>query len=135
MSLLNVNWLAVLVSGVAALVVGFVYDSKPLFESVYLSEVGLIQEDAASAPPTNFAIAFVLALVQAFFLSALIRAMGAPTLTSGLTAGVLAWLGFTATTSGANYLFGRRTLRLWLVENGNHLVTFLVMGAILGVWA
>jgi len=129
----NVNWVAVLVSAVASMVVGFLWYSPPLFQKAYLAEIGKTAEDAAAAPPTNYLISFVLAIVEAFFLSTLISAMGNPGVGSGLAAGFMVWLGFVATTSAANSLFGDRTFRLWYVQNGNHLLTLLAMGAIIGV--
>lgn len=133
MSLANVNWVAVILSAVASMVVGFIWYSPPLFQKAYLAEIGKTAEDAAAAPPTNYLISFVLAIVEAVFLSGLIGAMGNAGLGSGLTAGFLVWLGFVATTSAANTLFGDRTFRLWYVQNGNHLLTLLAMGAILGL--
>ena len=129
----NVNWVAVIVSAVASMVVGFLWYSPPLFQKAYLAEIGKTAEDAAAAPPTNYLISFVLAIVEAFFLSTLISAMGNPGVGSGLAAGFMVWLGFVATTSAANSLFGDRTFRLWYVQNGNHLLTLLAMGAIIGV--
>jgi len=129
----NVNWVAVIVSAVASMVVGFLWYSPPLFQKAYLAEIGKTAEDAAAAPPTNYLISFVLGIVEAFFLSTLISAMGNPGVGSGLAAGFMVWLGFVATTSAATSLFGDRTFRLWYVQNGNHLLTLLAMGAIIGV--
>lgn len=133
MLLANVNWLAVLLSGVASMVVGFLWYSPPLFQKPYLAEIGKTAEDAAATPPTNYLLSFVLAIIEALFLSFLIRAMGNSGVGSGLAAGFMVWLGFVATTSGANALFGDRTFRLWFVQNGNHLLTLLAMGLILSL--
>jgi hypothetical protein len=46
-------------------------------------------------------------------------------------AGFLLWLGFAAPSSLTNKLFADR-LTAWALEAGNHLVTFIVMGAIVG---
>jgi len=133
MLLANVNWVAVLVSAVASMVVGFLWFSPPLFQKAYLAEIGKTAAEAAATPPTNYLISFVLAIVEAVFLSSLIGAMGNAGVGAGLAAGFFVWLGFVATTSGANTLFGDRTFRLWYVQNGNHLLTLLVMGAIIGL--
>lgn len=133
MLLANINWMAVIVSAVASMVVGFIWFSPPLFQKAYLAEVGKTAEEAAATPPTNYLISFVLAIIEAIFLSSLIGATGNPGLGSGLAAGFMVWLGFVATTSGANTLFGDRTFRLWYLQNGNHLLTLLAMGAIIGL--
>jgi hypothetical protein len=133
MLLANVNWIAVVLSAVASMVVGFIWYSPPLFQKAYLAEIGKSAEEAAAVPPTNYLISFVLAIIEAIFLSSLVGAMGNPGVASGLAAGFMVWLGFVATTSAANTLFGDRTFRLWYVQNGNHLLTLLAMGAIIGL--
>ena len=52
----------------------------------------------------------------------------------GLVVGLLAGLGWVATGLGVTYLFERRPLRLYLIDAGYHVLSFAVMGAILGVW-
>jgi hypothetical protein len=51
-----------------------------------------------------------------------------------VTTGVILWLGFVAPTSLVNKLFAGHGLKIWAIEAGNHLVTFALMGAILGAW-
>jgi F0F1-type ATP synthase membrane subunit c/vacuolar-type H+-ATPase subunit K len=129
----NLNWIAVVLSAVASMVVGFVWYSPPLFQKAYLAEIGKTAEEAAATPPTNYLISLVLAIIEAIFLSGLVGAMGSAGVGSGLVAGFLVWVGFVATTSAANTLFGDRTFRLWYVQNGNHLLTLLAMGVIIGL--
>jgi hypothetical protein len=131
----NVNWVAVILSAVASMVVGFIWFSPPLFQKAYLAEIGKTAADASATPPLNYLISFILAIVEAIFLSRLVRATGEPRVGLGLIAGFLVWLGFVATTSAANTLFGDRTFRLWFIQNGNHLLTLLAMGAIIGLMA
>ncbi len=74
-------------------------------------------------------------LVQAVFINVLVNAMGSlsggTSLASGAMAGFLLWLGFVAPSSLTNKLFADR-IKAWVLEAGNHLVTFVVMGAIAG---
>ncbi len=134
MSLPSVNLLAVLVAGFSSLVVGFVYYSGPLLQNPWLEEIGRTVEEAAQVPPTHFLLSFLLALVEAYVLAVLIATMGSTGVVAGILSGLLVWAGFVAPTSGANALFGGRTLRLWLIQNGNHLITLVVMGVILALW-
>src|SRR3990172_8733800 len=87
MLLANVNWIAVLVSAVASMVVGFIWFSPPLFQKAYLAEIGKTAEAAAAIPPTNYLISFILAIVEAVILSSLIGAMANPGVGAGLAAG------------------------------------------------
>lgn len=133
MVLAAVNWLAVLVCGVASMVIGFIYYG-PIFQSQYLEAAGFTMEEAEATPPTYYGATFVFALVEAVFLAMLLRAMGSTGPLSGMVGGFLVWLGFVATVTGANALFDKTSLRLWLLQNGNNLLVLLTMGAILGVW-
>ncbi len=77
-------------------------------------------------------------LVQAVFMSLMVNAMGSmtpggPTLGTGALAGFLLWLGFVAPTSLTNKLFAGQ-LKAWVLEAGNHLIDFVLFGAILGAW-
>jgi hypothetical protein len=49
-------------------------------------------------------------------------------------AGFMLWLGFIAPTYLVNKLFAGHGLKVWAIEAGNHLVNFLLFGAILGAW-
>ena len=70
-------------------------------------------------------------------MSLMVNAMGSmsggATLASGALTGFLIWLGFVASSSLTNKLFADRLLA-WVLEQGNHLLTLVVMGAIVGAW-
>jgi hypothetical protein len=44
------------------------------------------------------------------------------------------WCGFIAPTYLVNKLFAGHGLKIWAIEVGNHLVNFVLFGAILGAW-
>jgi len=71
-------------------------------------------------------------------MSLMVTAMGSlaggATLASGVLAGFMLWLGFIAPTYLVNKLFAGHGLKIWGIETGNHLVNFLLFGAILGAW-
>jgi len=129
----GVNWLAVVVCVVVAIVVGFVWYSKPLFLKPWLAGIGKPAEFAQQARPVSYVIAIAAAFVEALFLAALIGVMGSAGAAAGLQAGFMVWLGFVATTSAANAAFGDRGWTVWGIEAGNHLVTLLLMGLVLSL--
>ena len=71
-------------------------------------------------------------------MSLMVTAMGSltggATLASGVLAGFMLWLGFIAPTYLVNKLFAGHGLKIWAIEAGNHLVNFVLFGAILGAW-
>jgi hypothetical protein len=48
--------------------------------------------------------------------------------------GFMLWLGFIAPTYLVNKLFAGHGLKIWAIEVGNHLVNFLIFGALLAAW-
>ncbi|MBK9927855.1 MAG: DUF1761 domain-containing protein [Anaerolineales bacterium] len=134
----SINWLAVVLSVVASMVIGSVWFNPKTFFPIWWKAVGKEGEDASKSSLSMglvWGLIIFSSFVQAVFLSLLIHAMGSLTggvsLVSGATAGFLLWLGFVATSSLTNKLFADRLLA-WALEAGNHLVTFVVMGAIIG---
>lgn len=79
-----------------------------------------------------FGLALLLMLVIAFNLAAFIGPEAGWQF--GLTAGALAGIGWVAAAIGINYLFERRSVKLWLINAGYMAVSFMAMGAILGSW-
>jgi hypothetical protein len=134
MNLSAINWLAVLVCGIASLVVGFIWYSKPVFLKPWLKGIGKTEEFTKNPKPLNFVYLFIGSFIEAFFLALLIAVMGSMTLVSGLQAGFLVWLGFVATTSFADNLMSGGSFSLFSIQAGFHLVVLLVMGMILAVW-
>ena len=53
---------------------------------------------------------------------------------TGALTGFMLWFGFIAPTYLVNKLFAGHGLKVWAIEVGNHLLNFLLFGAILGAW-
>lgn len=72
--------------------------------------------------------------VQAVAMALMVNFMGGMTAGSGAMVGFMIWLGFIAPTYLVNKLFAGHGLKIWAIEVGNHLVNFVLFGAILGAW-
>jgi hypothetical protein len=133
MDISKLNYLAVFVAALSAFVVGGVWYSPMLFAGVWMRETGLSEDRLGKRPMALvFGGSFVLSLIIAFNLAAFLA--GPPDLVWGMIAGALAGIGWVATAMGITYLFEARSMKLFLVNAGYHAVTFVIMGAILGVW-
>lgn len=124
----NINWIAVLIAGASAFVVGGIWYGA-LFARRWQALVGLSDEEVASGRQRVFGGALVLSLVMALNLAFFIGAEGA---TFGLFAGLAAGVGWVAMAFGVNYLFERRPLALFLLNAGYNVITFALMGLIIG---
>jgi len=58
----------------------------------------------------------------------------ADTFAEGVLVGVVTWVGFVITTSLNTVLFEGRSPVVYLINNTNHLVGFVVTGVILALW-
>ncbi len=137
----SINWLAVVVCTIVILVIGFFWFGQKTFFPIWWKAIGKSDKEDPSmnnSPALTWGLTVLASLVESIFMAMLVNAMGSmtpggATLGSGALAGFLLWLGFVAPTSLTNKLFASQ-LKAWVLEAGNHLVVFVVIGAILGAW-
>ncbi len=82
--------------------------------------------------PLIFGLSFVLNFISAIILELFIGKTG--TASFGLIVGLLVGIGWIAASLGVNYLFARKSLKLFLIDSFYFIVYFAVMGLILGAW-
>jgi hypothetical protein len=129
----NIHWPSVLTAAAAAFVIGALWYSPALFGNRWASELGLSKEKLGQANmPLIFGSAFVLILAGS---AALDLAIGKQaTWLSGLQAGLSIGILFIAGAMGVNYVFARKSFKLFLIDAGYFAVLYAVMGLILGAW-
>jgi len=134
MDMSNVNWLAVIVCVIVAMVSGFIWYHPAVFYKAWWRGIGKGDTDPGNPNPMIYVFTLIAAFVEAVAVSFMLTAMGSNTLGMGLGAGFMLWLGFVAPTNLVNKLFAGQGFNVWLIEAGNHLVNLLLFGAILAVW-
>ncbi len=127
------NWLAVVVAAAVPMALGALWYSPLLFARPWMAAVGRTMEELTDARLGYF-ISAVGAVITSLVLSALVDWAEADKLFEGVLVGLIAWVGFVATTSAVNTYFGGRPRALWLIDNGYHVISLAVMGAILALW-
>ncbi len=133
----SINWLAVLVSVIASVVIGSIWYHPAVFYKPWLATLGRRWEDrpqGSGSMVSMYVFTILAALVEAAAVAFALNTIGARTLGAGLVAGFMLWLGFVAPTNLVNKLFSGQGWKGWLIEAGNHLVYLLVAGAIIGAW-
>ncbi|HET9588216.1 MAG TPA: DUF1761 domain-containing protein [Anaerolineales bacterium] len=129
----SVNWLAVVVCVIVAMISGFIWYHPRLFFSEWWGGIGKSGEPG-NPNPMIYVFTIIAALVQAVAVAFMLNAMGSTGAASGALAGFMLWLGFVAPTNLVNKLFAGHGFKVWAIEAGNHLVNLLLFGAILGAW-
>lgn len=131
MGSVTIDWLSVLVAAVLNMVIGFIWYSKWVFGPTWLK---LAKAEGSEMGQAKLALlsTFASSLLIAFFLDFFEAHIGVTTVTDGAFMGFCAWLGFVATTQVSAVIWLKKPISLFLIDTGSKLLSFVVMGGILG---
>ena len=131
----EMNWIAVLGAALAGFVIGGLWYG-PLLGKAWQAESGLSDEAMKNANMAKiFGLTFVLNLVASCILGHVMATYQHPGIHIAAMVGFGVGLGFVATSIGANYLFARKSLKLFLIDAGYWTLVYTVMGAVFGALA
>ena len=122
------NWLAIALAALSSFVIGGLWYSV-LFARPWQRAAGVTDDQLAHGTARVFIGSAVLAIVMAISLAAFIGSNGVG---FGLFAGFATGLTFVAAAFGVNYLFERRSPVLFAINGSYNVLSFTVMGAIIG---
>lgn len=126
----NLNWLAVIGAALSTFLVGGLWYS--IFEKSWMATNNLTAEDLKKRNmPMVFGMSFFLSFVMALNLAMFIGKQDAA---FGATAGFMTGFGWITLAIGIISLFENRSLKYVLINGGYMIVSFTLMGAILGAW-
>jgi len=129
----TVNWLAVLVAGISAFVLGGVWYSPALFGKAWMTENNMtIDEVKKGNKGKIFGWSFILSLVMAANLGMFINTPDM-NLSQGIIYGLLTglWIFCGIAIVG---LFEHKSAKYIFINGGYMLVALGLMGAIIGIW-
>lgn len=136
----TVNWLAVIVCVVVSMISGSIWYNPRTFFPIWWKGIGKSGEPGMQGNMgLTWTLTILASFVQAVAMSFMVDAMGS-LMTGGVSAatgamtGFMLWFGFIMPTYLVNKLFAGHGLKVWAIEVGNHLVNFVLFGAILGAW-
>ncbi|MGH9420428.1 MAG: DUF1761 domain-containing protein [Thermoanaerobaculia bacterium] len=136
MSFPHVNYLAILVSGVAIFLLGGIWYSL-LFKKVWIELMGIPEEkmkEGSGAMPLLFLGAFICGLLISYIMAIVINHFSPFSAQRGAMVGTMMWIGFAAPTSFATAIFSMTKKPLWLINTTYNWVCFVVVGIILSCW-
>lgn len=136
----TVNWLAVIVCVVVSMISGSIWYNPRTFFPAWWRGIGKTGEPGMQGNMgMTWTLTILASFVQAIAMSFMVDAMGS-LMTGGVSAatgamtGFMLWFGFIMPTYLVNKLFAGHGFNVWAIEVGNHLVNFVLFGAILGAW-
>lgn len=134
----HINFLAVIVAGVAAWALGALWYSPVLFSKIWQREIGHSDEDLKNANMLLiFGTSAVMMIVMALGMAILMYGHGMGSMmnaTNGLLFGLGTGVFFVAPSIAINYLYQRKSLTLFAIDSVYQVLFMGVIGLILGVW-
>jgi hypothetical protein len=139
----SINWLTVVACVLAAMISGWIWFSPGVFFPAWWKGIGRegtpgMGDYGNLSMGVTWGLTILSSVVQGvfavLFIPLLANALGGLSLATGLQAGFWLWLGIIAPTNLVNKLFAGYELKVWMIEAGNHLLNFLLFGAIIGLW-
>ena len=133
-----INWGAVILCGVAAMVLGSIwYSPATPIGRAWMKESGHNKETMAKAQKEGMAWRYVLALVgsllTAFVLSHFADYLLVNMIGEGLSMGFWIWLGIVTPIVLGSVLWDGKSWKLFFINSGYQLALLLIMGAIIAV--
>jgi len=128
----HVNVWAVLVAAAVSFVFGAFWYSPVLFLEPWSREAGVDADRQIERPARVFGLTFVLTIVNAFVLAAVLGPD--PRFDVAVVAGLAVGGCVAAASVGINYQFASRSARFWAIDGGFHALRFALMGAVIGLW-
>lgn len=135
------NYLALLVAGIASMTLGFLWYNPILFGKPWMKLMGYTSESLKKAQKEMgklYGVSFLLTLITGFVLAHVmamsINFFNYPALTTGLISAFWMWLGFVMPVQVTDTIFGNKKVKLLAINTGYQLFSLVVMGVILGLW-
>ena len=131
---LEVSILPAIVAGIAAMIPGSIIYMPQVLGDVWMQEVGLSKKNIQKANPARaMLMTLLISIVTALFVSGVLHAFGAHGVVISIKiALVCAW--FAIASSLLNVFFEQRSWRWFKITFLNHVLSYLVIGLVLGLF-
>ncbi len=135
---MSINIWSILIASIVSFIIGAIWYSPAIFGKQWMTLTNTGPKDITVAQTKGmwklYGIQFLLFIVTMFILGFAIATMQISTAIDGATLGLLAWIGFYATSGIGSILWERKPLKLVLISTGAMLLNLIISGAILGGW-
>jgi hypothetical protein len=133
-----INYWAVILAAISAMVVGTVWYSPLLFQKAWEKTVKLDKKKGMKEMPWVMGVTFIAALLTAYILAHVTflshKFFGNSFMQDALSTAFFLWIGINTPAILSGSLFEQRRKKGILINVGNQLVTLLVMGLIIGAF-
>ena len=132
----HINWLAVLVAGIAYFMLGGLWYSKILFGTKWAALLKIDMNDANSKKGVAAIMfySFVFMLLTALGLAILVARLDLTAIISGIKLGLVTGLLFSVMSISIGFLYERKPLALYFISGGYQLLGNIIAAVILVAW-
>lgn len=133
---IQVNYMAVIASGIAMMVLGYVWYG-PLFGKKWMKLMGLKNESMkgkGAEMAKSYGLMFISALVLSYVMAHVLGAFQANSVSLALQGAFWTWLGFIATTMLGGVLWAKKPWTLYFIDTVYYLIGLGIISIILTLW-
>lgn len=127
------NYLAILVSGIVNMILGYVYYLPNLAGTKWANFVGMDPSQTGKFPWYEIVIGVGLTFIQSFAAAWLIKHLNIASIGAALKVAVIVWLGFVVVTS-MSWFSWEKNAEMFFINNLYYLISFCIIFSILTVW-
>ena len=129
----TIDWVGVVVAVVAAMAIGGIWYG-PLFGTRWSALTGKSQEDMRANGGIGYGMALVGSFITAIVMTYVTQWAGSNGFGEGALVGIVMWAGFIISTTVTGGVFEGRPWELIMINSGNSLLTFIVVGGIVAAF-
>jgi len=132
---MSINYWAVLVAGAVYMILGSIWYSPVLFGKTWTKNIGKTKEQIkADFSPFNLLWAFIGSFIGAYGIARIMLWSGGSTIADGIKISIVVGVCFVMVTMGINDMFEKRPCKLTMINILYHMVSFIIIGIIIGAW-
>jgi hypothetical protein len=128
--MLPFNIVAGVVSSILSMVLGFIWYGPMLFADAWMKESKLTAKEIGNGPGMGYLLTMVAAFIMALTTSALVHMLNIRDVANGIGFGLMVGLGYVATTLATNYIFGLRSMKLYLIDAGYQVINIVIAAVV-----
>lgn len=134
MPVVEINYLAVMVTTLASMILGTIWYAPRVFGKEWMKLIGLTEQDTKENRGAPMVLMMVGSLVAAYVMAHFVGFTNATTLADGARTGAWIGIGFVFTAAMGESIFSQKPARLLAITGGYQVVNLIMIGAILGAW-
>ncbi len=132
----TLNYAAILVAGIANMVLGALWYSPVLFGNIWMKAMKFNKSDMKNTKGmgVRYAVAFLMGLLMIYILAHYVDYMEAETASAGAETAFWPWLGFMVPLLVGSVLWDGKNFTVFAINAAHYLVAMLMAGVILATW-